>query len=85
MVLEATAFGVPHPALGQAIVLLAVAREGELDAAQLLKECQRRLPAYMVPAHVELREGQFPRNPNGKIDRKLLQQSFLTMFENVKP
>jgi acyl-CoA ligase (AMP-forming) (exosortase A-associated) len=85
MVLEAAAFGVPHPALGQAIVLLAVAREGELDAAQLLKECQRRLPAYMVPAHVELREGQFPRNPNGKIDRKLLQQSFLTMFENVKP
>jgi acyl-CoA ligase (AMP-forming) (exosortase A-associated) len=85
MVLEAAAFGVPHPALGQAIVLLAVAREGELDAAQLLKECQRRLPAYMVPAHAELREGQFPRNPNGKIDRKLLQQSFLTMFENVKP
>jgi acyl-CoA ligase (AMP-forming) (exosortase A-associated) len=85
MVLEAAAFGVPHPALGQAIVLLAVAREGELDAALLLKECQRRLPAYMVPAHVELREGQFPRNPNGKIDRKLLQQSFLTMFENVKP
>lgn len=82
---EAAAFGVPHPALGQAIVLLAVPREGELDPAALLKECQRRLPAYMVPAHVEVRHGQFPRNPNGKIDRKLLQQSFLTMFDNVKP
>jgi acyl-CoA synthetase (AMP-forming)/AMP-acid ligase II len=82
---EAAAFGVPHPALGQGIVLLAVPREGELDPGVLLKECQRRLPAYMVPAHVEVRHEQFPRNPNGKIDRKLLQQSFLTMFDNVKP
>jgi acyl-CoA synthetase (AMP-forming)/AMP-acid ligase II len=85
MVGEAAAFGVPHPALGQAIVLLAAPREGELEPAALLKECQRRLPAYMVPAHVEVRRGQFPRNPNGKIDRKLLQQTFLTMFDNLKP
>jgi acyl-CoA ligase (AMP-forming) (exosortase A-associated) len=85
LVAETVAFGVPHPALGQAIVLLAVAREDGLDAALLLKECQRRLPAYMVPAQVELRAEQFPRNPNGKIDRKLLQQPFLTMFESIEP
>jgi acyl-CoA ligase (AMP-forming) (exosortase A-associated) len=85
LVAEAAAFGVPHPALGQAIVLLAVAREGALDAAALLKECQRRLPAYMVPVHVEIRDGQFPRNPNGKIDRKLLREPFLTMFDEAKP
>jgi acyl-CoA ligase (AMP-forming) (exosortase A-associated) len=85
LVHEAAAFGVPHPALGQAIVLLAVPREGGLDPAALLKQCQRRLPAYMVPAHVEVQSEQFPRNPNGKIDRKLLQQSFLTMFDNLKP
>jgi acyl-CoA ligase (AMP-forming) (exosortase A-associated) len=85
LVAEAAAFGVPHPALGQGIVLLAVARDGALDAAALLKECQRRLPAYMVPAHVEIREGQFPRNPNGKIDRKLLREPFLTMFDEAKP
>jgi acyl-CoA ligase (AMP-forming) (exosortase A-associated) len=84
-VAEAAAFGVPHPALGQAIVLLAVAREEGFDAAALLKQCQRSLPAYMVPAHVELRSGQLPRNPNGKIDRKLLQQPFLTMFESTEP
>lgn len=85
LVAEAAAFGVPHPALGQAIVLLAVARAEGLDAAALLKECQRRLPAYMVPAHVEIRAGQFPRNPNGKIDRKLLREPYLTMFEEAKP
>lgn len=85
LVAEAAAFGVPHPALGQAIVLLAVARAEGLDAAALLKECRRRLPAYMVPAHVEIRAGQFPRNPNGKIDRKLLREPYLTMFDEAKP
>ena len=81
---EAAAFGVAHPVLGHAIVLLAVAKEGEnLDAALLLKECQRRLPAYMVPAHVEILREALPRNPNGKIDRKLLRQSYLNLFEST--
>jgi hypothetical protein len=33
--------------------------------AELLKECRRRLPAYMVPAHISLRSENLPRNPNG--------------------
>jgi acyl-CoA ligase (AMP-forming) (exosortase A-associated) len=81
LALEAAAFGVPHPALGQAIVLLAVLRDG-VTGADLLKECQRRLPAWMVPAHVAPHDGQFPRNPNGKIDRNLLRQSYSTMFSS---
>ncbi len=81
---EVAAFGVPHPVLGHAIVLLAVARDSEpLASAALLKECQRRLPAYMVPAHIDIRTDALPRNPNGKIDRKLLQQSYLTLFEST--
>jgi acyl-CoA ligase (AMP-forming) (exosortase A-associated) len=84
LTLEAVAFGVPHPQLGQAIVLLALPKEASLAGAALLKECQRRLPAWMVPAHVDLRAEPFPRNPNGKIDRKLLQQSFMTMFDSMK-
>jgi acyl-CoA ligase (AMP-forming) (exosortase A-associated) len=80
LVEEAVAFGVAHPELGQAIVLLAVAG-ADLTPQALLKACQQQLPAYMVPAHVALRAEQFPRNPNGKIDRKLLQAPFLTFFE----
>jgi acyl-CoA ligase (AMP-forming) (exosortase A-associated) len=80
---ETVAFGVPHPQLGQAIVLLALPNAADVTGAALLKECQRRLPAWMVPAHIALRNEPFPRNPNGKIDRKLLQQSFMTMFENI--
>lgn len=80
---EVAAFGVPHPSLGHAIVLLALPREPGLEAASLLKECQRRMPAYMVPAHIEIRSEAFPRNPNGKFDRNLLKQSYLTMFEGT--
>ncbi len=82
---EVAAFGVPHPSLGHAIVLLALPREAGLDTAALLKECQRRMPAYMVPAHIEIRSEAFPRNPNGKFDRNLLKQSYLSMFQGAAP
>jgi acyl-CoA synthetase (AMP-forming)/AMP-acid ligase II len=51
--------------------------------SDLLKECQRRLPAYMVPAKIVLHGAEFPRNPNGKIDRNLLRQSHSTMFDTT--
>jgi acyl-CoA ligase (AMP-forming) (exosortase A-associated) len=81
LVEEAVAFGVPHPALGQGIVLLAVARAPGLAPATLQKECQRRLPAWMVPTHVELRPGPLPRNPNGKFDRPALRTPFIALFD----
>jgi len=83
LVEEAVAFGVPHPELGQAVVLLAVA--SETVAAALLKEYKRQLPAYMVPAHVALRTEPFPRNPNGKIDRPALRTAYLDLFESQSP
>ena len=76
LVSEVAVFGVDDATLGQAIVAVAVAEPGRLDRAALLAECRRRLPAYMVPAHVVLREQALPRNPNGKIDRALLRQTF---------
>jgi len=83
---EAAAFGVAHPVLGQAIVVVATPPAGApLDEAGLLGACRERLPAYMVPAKIELRAGPLPRNPNGKIDRKLLSGEFQGLFEGVKP
>ncbi|NVM78324.1 acyl-CoA ligase (AMP-forming) (exosortase A-associated) [Duganella sp. SG902] len=73
LVCEAAAFGYPHPTLGQAIALMVVGLTVDGDA--LLAACKRALPAYMVPARIELREQPLPRNPNGKIDRKLLAQT----------
>ncbi|MFO1412801.1 MAG: acyl-CoA ligase (AMP-forming), exosortase A system-associated [Burkholderiales bacterium] len=70
---EAAAFGIPHPTLGQAIVVIVTPPAGgTLTADDLLAECRKVLPAYMVPATIEVRGGPLPRNANGKIDRKAL-------------
>ena len=70
---ECVAFGVDHATLGQAIQVIATPPSGgTLDVAELLAECRACMPAYMVPAGIDVREGPLPRNPNGKIDRKTL-------------
>jgi acyl-CoA synthetase (AMP-forming)/AMP-acid ligase II len=79
---EAAALGIAHPVLGQAIVIVATApSQGALDLQALLTQCRERLPAYMVPARILERKASLPRNPNGKIDRKLLAQEFQNLFE----
>ena len=79
---EAAALGIAHPLLGQAIVVVATPKSTpDLDTDALLGKCRERLPAYMVPARVIGRRISLPRNPNGKIDRKLLAQEFRELFE----
>ena len=76
---ECVAFGSEHPTLGQAIQVIATAPDGSaaVDTAALLAACRQRMPAYMVPAAVAAAAGPLPRNPNGKIDRKLLSTAWL--------
>jgi acyl-CoA synthetase (AMP-forming)/AMP-acid ligase II len=82
LVAEAAALGIAHPVLGQAIVVVATARDGaRLDAQEVLAQCRQRLPAFMVPERVTVREGSLPRNPNGKIDRKLMAHEMQDLFE----
>ncbi|MDC8756845.1 acyl-CoA ligase (AMP-forming), exosortase A system-associated [Janthinobacterium fluminis] len=78
---EAAAIGVSHPVLGQAIALLATAAPGvALERQALMAACKAKLPAYMAPAWIEVRAGALPRNPNGKIDRKLLAAELADLF-----
>ena len=75
---EVAAVGVPHPVLGQAIVVIVAERPDHgLDVEALMAECRQRLPAYMVPSEIRRHPGSLPRNPNGKIDRKLLLSEIL--------
>ncbi len=71
---ECAAFGVDHAALGHAIQVIATppVDADSVDVPALLAECKLRMPAYMVPHGVTVVAGPLPRNPNGKIDRKLL-------------
>ena len=76
---ECVAFGVDHPVLGHAIHIIAnysIPTWGK-GINDILSQCRARMPAYMVPAGIEIVEGPLPRNPNGKIDRKLLVAQWL--------
>jgi acyl-CoA ligase (AMP-forming) (exosortase A-associated) len=71
MVTECAAIGIPHEALGEAVVVVATPSDsGVLDVSGIHAACRSQLPAYMVPSRIEVREGPLPRNANGKIDRK---------------
>jgi acyl-coenzyme A synthetase/AMP-(fatty) acid ligase len=80
LVTDAVAIGVTHPALGQAIVVVATpAPDTASDTERLLAECRMRLPNFMVPAQVQWREA-IPRNPNGKYDRTKLAAELAGSF-----
>jgi acyl-CoA ligase (AMP-forming) (exosortase A-associated) len=76
---ECVAFGVDHATLGQAIQVIATAPDGSdaVDLEALLAQCKLHMPAYMVPHGIRPMKGPLPRNPNGKIDRKLLATAWL--------
>lgn len=70
---EAVALGVPDDRLGQAVVVIAVAR-GDAAAAEvdLRARLKRDLPVFMQPARYVWRDA-LPRNANGKLDRSGLK------------
>lgn len=75
MVAEAVALGVPDERLGHAIRLFvrAAERGPETEAVpeQLANYLKQNLPNFMHPRDIILLS-EFPKNPNGKLDRNLL-------------
>jgi acyl-CoA synthetase (AMP-forming)/AMP-acid ligase II len=76
LVRDAVALGVADAKLGQRILLVASpAGSNGLDQEALLTAMKRRLPLYMVPSAVVIRD-EIPRSPNGKFDRAMLREEF---------
>ncbi len=83
LVAEAAAVGVPHPLLGQGIVVVVKPLQaGRFDASAVSDYCRRQLPNFMVPLQVITRDS-LPRNPNGKIDRKGLVNELQDLFQEA--
>ncbi len=73
-VAEAAVVGVPDPRLGEVGRAFIVGRPGHaLDAAGVLAFCRERLANYKVPRRVEFRDA-LPRNPSGKVLKRLLRE-----------
>ncbi|MDD2720469.1 MAG: acyl-CoA ligase (AMP-forming), exosortase A system-associated [Gallionella sp.] len=84
LVVEAVALGVAHPVLGQAVVLVVYAPAQDATVAdRLLNECKLKLPAFMIPARIEVKSDPLPRNPNGKIDRVQLSAGLADLFKET--
>lgn len=80
LVSECAALGIPHPTVGQAIVVVVTSQnEANRDADAIINACKKALPTFMVPSKVIYHE-ELPRNPNGKIDRKQLATQHHELF-----
>jgi len=80
---EAAAIGLPHPMIGQAI-LLVVHGDEHLTEKDILGHCKKELPNFMVPQEILLLD-EMPHNQNGKIDRKQLSTEYATLFQDAQP
>ncbi|MFD1503513.1 class I adenylate-forming enzyme family protein [Streptosporangium lutulentum] len=72
-VIEAAAFGVPHPVLGT-VVSVALVTEGRLAPEELRIFLKDRLAPYELPAHV-ITVDALPRNAGGKVDKRALRKT----------
>ena len=79
-VAETAALGIPHPALGQAIVAVVKPLRDVFNESALIAHCKQHLPNFMVPLQITVRRADLPRNPNGKIDRKALVEELRALF-----
>ena len=85
LIRDAVAIGSPHATLGQAILLIVTVPATTDSTAStlgaLLQRCREQLPNFMVPLKCIL-EAELPRNPNGKIDRRLLAERYADFFDD---
>jgi acyl-CoA synthetase (AMP-forming)/AMP-acid ligase II len=72
-VAEAVALGVKDERLGQAVLLLLRGSEAAREAAAA--HLKAELPNFMQPREIRLLD-EFPRSPNGKIDRVALAKNY---------
>ena len=75
-VAESAVIGVPHSDLGESVVAVVVAKEGQhLDPAQMLSELKTQIANFKVPKQIYLVD-QLPRNAMGKVQKNTLRQQY---------
>jgi amino acid adenylation domain-containing protein len=72
---EVGVIGIPDADLGHRLIAVVRPRQGvTLNTLQLKMHCGKCLPRYMIPHQFLFRDQDLPKNGNGKLDRKVLQQ-----------
>lgn len=74
-VVEAAVFGIPHKQLGEALAAEVVLKtSGSLSVDDIKQHVSKQLAHFKVPEHVFLGTEPLPRNPAGKVLKKVLQK-----------
>ena len=82
LVSEVVVLGAPDSQLGQIIVAVVTSEKSQhIDTKLIISICKKKLPGFMVPAHIEVLSF-LPKNPNGKIDRNRLSIDFADILFN---
>jgi long-chain acyl-CoA synthetase len=76
---DAAAVGVPDRIKGQAVVAVIALKSGvQADKQELLKYCKDNMPDYRLPRAILFKE-EIPRDPAGKILRRMVKQEALAL------
>ncbi|SFC02695.1 malonate--CoA ligase [Tropicimonas isoalkanivorans] len=79
-VLESAVIGAPHPDLGESVVAVLVPESGaKLDVLEIEAEISANLARFKQPRHYVIVD-ELPRNAMGKVQKKLLRQTYSDVF-----
>jgi malonyl-CoA/methylmalonyl-CoA synthetase len=74
---------VPHPDFGEGVVAVVDSTAGVLDEGAIIRQLRARLAAFKVPKRV-IFISPLPRNAMGKVQKKLLRETYGKLFETAR-
>jgi len=77
---ESAVIGIPHPDFGEGVVAVVDRSEESLTEADVLRPLRERLAGFKVPKRVIFVDS-LPRNAMGKVQKKLLRDTYRALFE----
>ena len=70
--------GLPHKVLGEEVAAVVQVRQGaDVSEPQLQDHVARHLAAFKVPVRIDIRHEPLPRNPQGKILKRMLRDEMI--------
>lgn len=76
-IFEVSAFGLPHPRLGEQLAVAVVLRPGDnVQSQEIIDYCSKHLAYFKVPSMVFIRKQPLPRGATGKIIKRLLREEY---------
>ena len=82
-VAEAAIYGVPDALKGEIVKANIVLKEGHaITEEQIIEFCSRRIAAYKIPRVINFVDS-IPKNPTGKVLKRVLRQQLISQFAAV--